>query len=126
MQVRLDTYLWAIRQFKSRTLASTSIKSGKVKLNEKPIKPSHFVVIGEIYTINLGGGVKKVIEAVKLIEKRQSYENVKHCYIDHSPPIEKVEKLESVFFKSNVKQDKGTGRPTKKNRRDLGKHGGWF
>lgn len=126
MQVRLDTYLWAIRIFKSRTLAAIAIKSGKVKLKEKVVKPAHMVMVGETFTINIGSGVKKIIETVELIEKRQSFEMVKHCYVDHSPPIEKNEKLESVFFKSNVIQDKGTGRPTKKNRRDLGKQGGWF
>ncbi len=126
MRVRLDTYLWAIRLFKTRTLTATQIKSGKVKLNEKVVKPSYSVQAGETYTINLGGGITKIIEVVEVIDKRQAYEVVKNCYIDHSPPIEKTESLESVFYKTNVKLDKGSGRPTKKNRRDLGKHGGWF
>lgn len=126
MQVRLDTYLWAIRMFKSRTLASTSIKGGKVKMKEAVVKPSHMVAIGETYTINIGSGNKKIVEVVEIIDKRQAYEKVKHAYIDHSPPIVKEEKLESMFFKTNVQQDKGAGRPTKKNRRDLGRMGGWF
>ena len=125
MEVRLDTYLWAIRMFKSRTLASSAIKAGKVKLNGEAIKPSRMAGVGDTYTISIGSR-KKIIEAVSLIDKRGSYENVKKCYIDHSPPQEKTEKLESMFFTLNVKQDKGTGRPTKKDRRDLGKEGGWF
>lgn len=125
MEVRLDTYLWAIRQFKSRTLASSAIKGGKVKLKEKNVKPSHLVAIGETYTFSIGDH-KKIIEVAVLIEKRGSYEKVKHAYVDHSPPIVKQEKLESMFFKTNVKNDKGAGRPTKKNRRDLKKKGGWF
>ena len=47
--IRADTYLWAIRMFKSRTLASTAIKGGKVKLNETNIKASHIVKIGEVW-----------------------------------------------------------------------------
>jgi ribosome-associated heat shock protein Hsp15 len=124
--VRLDTYLWAIRVFKSRTLASDAIKGGKVKLKEKNVKPSHVVAIGETYTITIDRDHKKIIEVVELIEKRGSYEKVKHSYVDHSPPIEKKEKLENMFFKTNVKTEKGSGRPTKKDRRDLKKKGGWF
>lgn len=126
MEVRLDTYLWAIRLFKSRTLASSAIKGGKVKFKEKNIKPAHLVAIGETYTINVGSEHKKIIEVAVVIEKRGSYEKVKHAYVDHSPPIVKEEKLESMFYKTNVKNDKGSGRPTKKDRRDLKKKGGWF
>lgn len=126
MEVRLDTYLWAIRIYKSRTLAASEIRGGKVKFKEKAIKPSHLVCVGEMFNINLGSDHKKIIEVAVLIEKRQSYEKIKHAYIDHSLPILKEDKLESMFFKTNVKSEKGSGRPTKKNRRDLGKQGGWF
>lgn len=126
MEVRLDTYLWAIRIYKSRTLASSEIRGGKVKFKDKNVKPSHVVVVGETFKINLGSDTKKIIEVAVLIEKRQSFEKIKHAYIDYSPPIEKTEKLESMFFKTNVKSEKGSGRPTKKNRRDLGEQGGWF
>lgn len=126
MEVRLDTYLWAIRIFKSRTLASGAIKGGKVKFKDKNIKPSHSVMVGETFTITLDSDHKKIVEVVELIEKRGSYEKIKHCYIDHSPPMVKQEKLESMFYKTNVKMEKGSGRPTKKDRRDLKKKGGWF
>lgn len=126
LKVRLDTYLWAIRMYKSRTLAATAIRSGKVKLGEVSVKPAHYAAKGETYTINVGSGVKKIIEVVELIDKRQSYEKVKDSYLDHSPPIEKTEKLEDMFFKINIQQERGSGRPTKKNRRDLGTQGGWF
>jgi ribosome-associated heat shock protein Hsp15 len=117
--------LWAIRMYKSRTLAATAIKAGKVKLNGEAVKPARMAAVGDTYTINISSQ-KKIIEAVSLIDKRGSYEMVKDCYIDHSPPPEKTEKLETMFFTMNVKQDKGSGRPTKKNRRNLGKEGGWF
>lgn len=122
-ELRLDTYLWAIRMYKSRSLASEAIKGGKVKLNDEPVKASHLVKIGEVYTLSYPQHIKKVIEVTAFIEKRQSFEIAKQHYIDHSPPIEKQEKLDSVFFKVNIKRDKGSGRPTKKDRRDMNDFG---
>jgi ribosome-associated heat shock protein Hsp15 len=118
MEVRADTYLWAIRMYKSRTLASEAIKGGKVKLNDENLKPSHFVKVGERYSMSIGH-VKKIIEVTALIEKRQSFEIAQKHYVDHSPqPEKKGEVLPSAFFKVNIKRDKGSGRPTKKDRRD--------
>lgn len=124
--IRVDTYLWAIRIFKTRSLTSDAIKGGKVKLNESNIKPSHIVKIGEIYTISVLSNYKKIIEVTGLTDKRGNFETAKKFYADHSPPMEKVDKQAKAFFTMNVKQDKGSGRPTKKNRRNLGKEGGWF
>jgi ribosome-associated heat shock protein Hsp15 len=117
MEVRADTYLWAVRMYKSRTLASEAIKGGKVKLNDENFKASHVVKIGERYTMMISS-VKKIIEVSGLIEKRQSFDIAKQHYIDHSPPVEKKEVFPSVFI-STVKRDRGSGRPTKKDRRDI-------
>ena len=118
MEVRADTYLWAIRLFKSRSLASEAIKNGKVKVNDENLKASHLVKIGERYTITISSQ-KKIIEVLALLEKRGSYEIAKKHYADHSPPApKKGEYFPSVFFKSNITREKGSGRPTKKDRRD--------
>ena len=117
--VRLDCYLWAIRMYKSRSLASSSIKNNKVKLNGEAVKASRNVKIGDEYTISYSGGIKKIIEVTALIENRQSFEIAQKHYLDKSPPIDKVVKLESLFFVPNIKRDKGTGRPTKKDKRDI-------
>jgi ribosome-associated heat shock protein Hsp15 len=117
--VRLDCYLWAIRMYKSRSLASSSIKNNKVKLNGEAVKASRNVKIGDEYTISYSGGVKKIIEVTALIENRQSFEIAQKHYLDKSPPIDKVEKLESLFFITNIKRDRGAGRPTKKDKRDI-------
>jgi ribosome-associated heat shock protein Hsp15 len=122
MEVRADTYLWAIRMYKSRTLAGEAIKGGKVKLNGSNFKPSHTVRIGEIYTLTISE-TKKIIEVLNLIEKRGSFEIAKQFYLDKSEPTVKSEKLPSAFFKVNLKRDKGEGRPTKKDRRDLNDFG---
>ncbi len=123
MEVRLDSYLWAIRMYKTRTLATSAIKSNKVKLNDEPVKPSRIVKIGERYTLSMPYGVKKIIEVKSFIDKRQSFEIAKEHYIDHSPPVEKTERLESLFFTVNIKRDRGTGRPTKKDKRDMNDFG---
>jgi ribosome-associated heat shock protein Hsp15 len=114
--IRLDSYLWAIRMYKSRSLANDAIKKNKVKLNDQPIKSAHVVKIGERYTMSFPQGVKKIIEVIGFIEKRQSYEIAKANYIDHSPVNEKID---SAFFMPNMLRAKGTGRPTKKDKRDM-------
>jgi ribosome-associated heat shock protein Hsp15 len=122
MEVRADTYLWAIRMYKSRSLAADAIKGGKAKLNDDSFKPSHIVKIGERYTLSIGHS-KKIIEVTALTDKRGNFETAQKHYTDHSPPPEKSDHLPSVFFKVNVKRDKGAGRPTKKDRRDLNDFG---
>lgn len=122
MDVRADTYLWAIRIFKSRTIAAEAIKGGKVKLNDQSFKPSHVVKVGETYSATIGE-TKKIIEVTGLLEKRQSFEIAKQHYIDRSPVLEKEEKQQAAFFQVNVKRKKGTGRPTKKDRRDMNDFG---
>lgn len=109
--------------YKSRTLASEAIKGGKVKLNDESFKPSHVVKVGERYSMTIGND-KKIIEVSALLEKRQSFEIAKQHYIDHSPlPEKKGDVLPSAFFKVNIRREKGLGRPTKKDRRDMDQFG---
>lgn len=117
--VRLDSYLWAIRMFKSRSLASDAIKNNKVKLNDEIVKAAHIVKIGERYTLSYPQNIKKIVEVTGIIDKRQSFAIAKENYIDHSPLIDKTEKLDSVFFMPNMLRDRGAGRPTKKDKRDM-------
>jgi ribosome-associated heat shock protein Hsp15 len=123
VEVRADTYLWAVRMYKSRTLASEAIKGGKVKLNEQNFKASHVVKIGERFTLSLGD-TKKIIEVSALLDKRGNFETAQKHYIDHSPIQTKEERLASVFYKTNIGRNKGLGRPTKKDRRDIEGFGG--
>jgi ribosome-associated heat shock protein Hsp15 len=122
MEVRADTYLWAIRMYRSRSLAAEAIKGGKAKLNDANFKPSHIVKIGERYILSIGQ-TKKIIEVSALTEKRGNFETARKHYIDHSPPPEKKDSLPSIFFKVNIKREKGSGRPTKKERRDMNDFG---
>lgn len=118
MEVRADTWLWAVRMYKSRTLASEAIKGGKVKLEGANFKASHLVKLGEKYTLSIGHQ-KKILEVTGLIDKRGSFELAQKHYTDHSPPPEQNEMLPSAFFRVNIKRDKGSGRPTKKDRRNI-------
>lgn len=122
MEVRADTYLWAVRMYKTRTIAASAIKGGKVKLNNENFKPSHLVKIGEQYILSIGT-IKKIIEVSGLLDKRGSFDMAKQHYIDHSPPPDKNDKLPSAFFKVNISREKGSGRPTKKDRRDMNDFG---
>ena len=106
-EIRIDTFLWAIRIFKSRTLAAEAIKGSKVKLNNDNIKPSRIVKIGDVYAITISPQNKKVIEVKSLTDKRSSPEIAKQHYYDHTPVIEKSEKADRAFFTMNIKQDKG-------------------
>jgi ribosome-associated heat shock protein Hsp15 len=103
--------------YKSRTLAAEAIKGGRVKLNGQSFKASHLVKTGETYTLSIGT-TRKIIEVTGLIEKRGSFEQAQKFYTDHSPVPEKGELMPSAFFKVNIKRERGTGRPTKKERRD--------
>lgn len=87
-------------------------------MNDEKLKPSRLVRIGERYTLSIGNS-KKIIEVLGLTDQRGNFETAKKFYADHSPPPEKNEKLPAAFFKVNIKRDKGSGRPTKKDRRDL-------
>ena len=118
-KLRIDKYLWAIRLFKTRSLATAAIDSGKVKQNEANVKPAKAVAIGDEYEIKTEAK-KWRIKVTGLLHNRVAYpEAIKH-YIDLTPE-EEVDKLQfqPSSFHTGKRQSK-IGRPTKKNRRELG------
>ncbi len=117
-KLRLDKYLWAIRIFKTRTLAATACDSGKVKMRGTNVKPSKNVAVGEEYEIKTEAK-KWVIKVTGLLLNRQAYSEVIKYYLDLSPE-EEVDKLQfqSSSFHTGKRQSK-IGRPTKKRRREL-------
>ncbi len=118
-KVRLDKYLWAIRIFKTRTLATNAIDEGKVKWNGNNIKPSKPVALGERYDIKTPAR-KWTIEVTGIIENRVGFDDATTKYVDLTSEEDKVvtKVLESGFYTG--KRLSKTGRPTKKQRRDLG------
>jgi ribosome-associated heat shock protein Hsp15 len=118
-KLRIDKFLWAIRIFKTLSLATEACKAGKVKLNGTSLKPSAIAKVGEVYHIQKGTE-KKIIEVLKLQENRTDATKAQSCYTDLSP-VSDVPKLQSVFSVPVLPRGRGTGRPTKRERRDIDK-----
>lgn len=118
-KVRLDKYLWSIRIFKTRTLATAAIDEGKVRWNGNTIKPSRIVGVGDRYEIKTQAR-KWLVEVTGLLANRVGYEDSLKYYVDLTPEEDKVQtKQLSPSFYTGKRLSK-TGRPTKKQRRDLG------
>jgi len=116
-KLRIDKYLWAIRIFKTRTLAADACKAGRVKLDAQNIKPSHEVKVGEIYQVSKGIE-RKVIKVTGLQENRADAKTVINFYEDITP-LEQTQAFKSMFHAPVLKRDRGAGRPTKKDRREI-------
>lgn len=116
-KLRIDKYLWAIRMFKTRTLASDACKAGRVKLDGNNIKPSHEVRVGEIYQV-AKGIERKVVKVTGLLENRTDAKTAVFFY-DDITPVEQTHAFKSLFHAPVLKRDRGTGRPTKRDRREI-------
>lgn len=118
-KVRIDKWLWAVRIFKSRTLAGNTVRQGKVRVNEATVKPSTTVEVGDKITVQKNG-FSWQYEVVKLIEKRVGAPIAVTCYIDHTPEEERNKFKDWFVGKAGGEfREKGIGRPTKKNRRQI-------
>ena len=117
-KVRLDKFLWSIRIFKTRAMASEACEKGKVKLKEDSVKASRNVKTGDIYEIKTPAR-KWVIEVIKPLDHRVAYSEAILHYKDQTP----AEELERIQFEASAfhtgKRLSKIGRPTKKNKRDL-------
>lgn len=115
-KLRIDKYLWAIRLFKTRSLATDACKAGRVKFNGQNLKPSAIVKVGEVYQVSKGIE-KKIIEVVELLYNRVEAKIAVTKYKDLTP-VEETHAFKSMFHAPSLKRDRGTGRPTKKDRRE--------
>ena len=110
--VRIDAWLWSIRAYKTRSAATAACRAGHVRLNGNPAKASQQVVPGD--TIRLRQpGFERILEVRRLIAKRVGAEAASHCYTDHTPERPPMPAL------GLPQRDRGTGRPTKKDRREM-------
>jgi len=116
-KLRIDKYLWAIRLFKTRTLATEACKAGRIKLDGQNIKPSHEVKVGEVYQVSKGIE-RKVIRVTGLLENRMDAKSVINFFADETP-VEQTLQFKSMFQAPVLKRDRGTGRPTKRDRREI-------
>ena len=115
--IRIDKYLWAIRAFKTRTLAADACKGGKVKMDGNAVKASREVKIGDIIELKVAG-MNKVIEVKDIIKNRLKASLAVEKYVDITPP-EELERVELIRQMKTEHRDRGAGRPTKKERRDI-------
>ncbi|MEZ4900047.1 MAG: RNA-binding S4 domain-containing protein [Saprospiraceae bacterium] len=119
-KVRVDKWLWAIRIFKTRTQASDACRDGKVSVNDLPAKASTQIQAGDTVLVKKSG-FNFTYKALSLIEKRVGAPLAIQCYEDLTP-AEELHKFEHWFSVKNQQSEfrpRGTGRPTKKERRDI-------
>jgi len=115
--VRIDKWLWAVRIFKTRSLATEACKKGHVSVNGMPIKASRFIHVDEVVQVKKPP-ITRHFKVLGLSEKRMGARLVSD-FLEDVTPAEEIELLEMQKYMGWSVRDKGTGRPTKKDRREL-------
>ncbi|MBO0898253.1 MULTISPECIES: RNA-binding S4 domain-containing protein [Arthrobacter] len=110
--VRVDAWLWAIRAYKTRSAATAACRAGHVRLNGNPAKAAQPVQPGDTIRVRQPG-YERILEVRQLIAKRVGAEAASHCFTDHTPPRPVGPALGVPL------RDRGAGRPTKKDRREI-------
>ena len=116
--MRVDKYLWAIRIFKTRSLASAACREGKVVIDDAKIKPARMIKENEVIHVRKGA-ITFSFKIIALPKSRVGAPLVKDYSLDVTPQSE-LNKLEMIRLQY-VERPKGLGRPTKRDRRDWGK-----
>ena len=114
---RIDKFLWSVRLAKTRSQSATAISKGKVKLNGSGIKPSKEVKLGDEINIIKHNSIF-TFRVTQLLDKRVGAKLVADYIIDITA-LEEIEKYKEYQVSQKVYRDHGTGKPTKKDRRDL-------
>ena len=117
MGVRVDKWIWAVRIFKSRSQATEACKSGKVSINGVALKPSRMVDIGDMIQVTKDQ-IHMTLEVIEILEKRVGAKLVP-TYMKNHTPDDEYNKIDLLKSKSFEYRNKGMGRPTKKERRDI-------
>lgn len=110
---RVDRWLWAVRLFKTRSAASDACRGGHVRVNGARVKPAAAVRVGDTVEARVNGR-ERVVEVVRLVDKRVGADVAAACLVDHSPapsPRGAVPRASE--------RGRGAGRPTKRERRHL-------
>ncbi|WP_339609931.1 RNA-binding S4 domain-containing protein [uncultured Planktosalinus sp.] len=115
--MRVDKYLWCVRYFKTRSIATNACRTGKVKIQGDNVKPSREVYPGDQVQVRKNQ-VDYVLEVLDIPDSRLGAKLV-DIYRKDITPKENLEKLELLKYSKDYYRKKGTGRPTKKDRRDL-------
>ena len=115
--IRIDKWLWAVRIFKTRSLASDACRSGKVKILDQAVKPSRDIKTGEVISISLAP-IIKTVKVIAPIANRVSAKLVPEFMEDLTPESEyqKLKRSNDMDFEF---RERGAGRPTKRERREI-------
>lgn len=116
-EVRIDKWLWAVRLFKTRTLAADACKKGKVIIQNVQVKPSRNVKVGDVVSIKRNPFLFS-FKVLALSENRMNAKLVADFMLNVTAK-DQLELIELAKLAGNTGRDRGTGRPTKKERRDL-------
>ena len=117
--IRMDKFLWAARVYKTRTLAAEACARGQVTISDLTVKPSRHINVGEIIMVRKPPMVH-TYKVLGILNNRLSAEKVKEYVIEITPDDE-FRKVEFMKLQKNAVRDRGTGRPTKRDRRDIDK-----
>lgn len=117
--VRIDKWLWAIRVFKTRAQASDACRGGKVKMDGQNVKASREIKVDDQIEVQTGI-IKKTFVVLKPARNRVAAKLVPDLAKDLTPK-EEIEKLDMLRKLNSEKRDRGIGRPTKKDRREINK-----
>jgi ribosome-associated heat shock protein Hsp15 len=120
--IRIDKFLWAVRIYKTRTLAAEACSKSQVTINGMTVKPSRYIKPGETLIVHKLP-IIHTYKVLALLDNRLSAEKVKE-YIQETTPPEEFIKAELMRLQRNAVRDRGTGRPTKRERRDIDKFTG--
>ncbi|MER5224144.1 RNA-binding S4 domain-containing protein [Streptomyces flaveus] len=111
--VRADSWIWSVRLVKTRSMGATACRGGHVRVNGERVKPAHALRVGDEVRLRQGSR-ERVVVVKRLIRKRVGAPVAAECYIDNSPPPPPREAVAPAGIR-----DRGTGRPTKRDRREL-------
>ncbi|MFF6786146.1 S4 domain-containing protein [Streptomyces sp. NPDC012510] len=112
--VRVDSWIWSVRLVKTRSMGATACRGGHVRVNGERVKPAYALRVGDEVRLRQAGGHERIVVVKRLIRKRVGAPVAVECYVDNSPPPPPREATAPAGIR-----DRGTGRPTKRDRREL-------
>ncbi|MEU8781165.1 RNA-binding S4 domain-containing protein [Streptomyces sp. NPDC048637] len=110
---RIDSWIWSVRLTKTRSLAAAACRAGHVRVNGERVKPAHGVRNGDEVRLRHAGR-ERIVVVTRLVRKRVGAAVAAECFIDNSPPAPPRAEVPVIGHR-----DRGTGRPTKRDRREI-------
>ncbi|MFF2810751.1 RNA-binding S4 domain-containing protein [Streptomyces sp. NPDC058000] len=110
---RVDSWIWSVRLTKTRSMAAAACRAGHVRVNGERVKPAHGVRSGDEVRLRQAGR-ERIVVVTRLVRKRVGAPVAVECYVDNSPPVPPREEVPIIAVR-----DRGAGRPTKRDRREM-------